>query len=47
LPQLVAAREQKLRRTHELASAGDFGTAIDAFLDADAISGEISLGAPW
>jgi hypothetical protein len=41
LAQLEAARARQLRWTGEFAAAGDLAAAMDAFLDADAIDGEL------
>ena len=43
--QLQAALERQTRWTSEFAAAGDLESAVDARLDADAISDELSAGA--
>jgi len=41
-PQLLAARQRHLTSSEQLAAAGDPRTAMDAFLRADAIGGELA-----
>jgi hypothetical protein len=43
--QLQAALERQTRWTAEFAAGGDFESAVDARLDADAIGDELSAGA--
>jgi hypothetical protein len=41
LTQLLAARERQLASTRDYAAASDSASALEAFLDADAISAEL------
>jgi hypothetical protein len=41
LTQLLAARERQLAWTRDYAAAADTASALEAFLDADAISAEL------